>query len=69
MFIDNITWPSDVIERRAISVCGNNTHCLYDIAVTSDASFGESTKEVEQKNDREDKETGKTKMAAHIIMY
>lgn len=50
MFIDNITWTNESFRRQAESVCGNNTHCLFDAAVTVDCSFGMSTKELEENN-------------------
>ncbi|XP_078352256.1 mucin-like protein, partial [Oculina patagonica] len=52
MFIDNITWTNDSFRQQAESVCGNNTNCLFDVAVTVDTSFGESTKRLEENNNQ-----------------
>ena len=60
MFIDNITWLNDDIRRKAVATCGNSTNCLYDAAVTSDMSYGASTKEVEEKNEKAKRESGES---------
>lgn len=61
MFIDNITWTNDSFRRQAEIVCGNNTHCLFDAAVTVDKSFGMSTKELEENNNQINNKLGKHK--------
>lgn len=59
MFIDNITWTNDSFRQQAESVCGNNTNCLFDVAVTVDTSFGESTKRLEENNNQLNSKLGK----------
>lgn len=59
MFIDNITWTNDSFRRQAESVCGNNTLCLFDAAVTVNCSFGMSTKKLEENNIQVNNRLGK----------
>ena len=59
MFIDNITWTSDSLRQEAQRTCGNNSNCLFDVAMTVNASFGASTKQLEQSNNQVNIELGK----------
>ena len=59
MFIDNITWTNDSFRQQAESVCGNNTNCLFDVAVTIDTSFGAATKKLEEDNHQMNNKLGK----------
>jgi len=59
MFIDNITWTNDSFRQQAESVCGNNTNCLFDAAVTIDTSFGVATKKLEEDNHQANNKLGK----------
>ena len=59
MFIDNITWTNDSFRFQAEKVCGNNTNCLFDAAVTVDTSYGMATKKLEENNNEVNRELGK----------
>lgn len=67
MFIDNITWTNDSFRQRAESVCGNNTNCLFDVAVTVDTSFGASTKQLEEDNNQINNKLGKISNGNYIM--
>ena len=67
MFIDNITWTNDSFRQQAESVCGNNTNCLFDVAVTVDTSFGASTKQLEEDNNEINNKLGKISNHKYIM--
>lgn len=58
MFIDNITWTNDSFRLQAERVCGNNTNCLFDAAVTIDTSYGWTTRRQEETNNQVNRELG-----------
>ena len=58
MFIDNITWTNDSFRLQAERVCGNNTNCLFDAAVTIDTSYGWTTRRQEEINNQVNRELG-----------
>ena len=68
MFIDNITWTNDTFRQQAEIVCGNNTNCLFDVAVTVDTSFGMSTKQLEENNNQINNKLGKISAKIWIRM-
>lgn len=59
MFIDNITWTNDSFRLQAERVCGNNTNCLFDAAVTVDTSYGWTTRRQEENNNQVNRELGR----------
>lgn len=59
MFIDNITWTNDSFRLQAERVCGNNTNCLFDAAVTIDTSYGWTTRRQEEINNQVNRELGR----------
>lgn len=59
MFINNITWTNDSFRLQAEEVCGNNTNCLFDVAVTMNTSYGMTTRRLEQNNNKINRELGK----------
>ena len=67
MFIDNITWTNDSFRLQAESVCGNNTNCLFDVAVTIDTSFREARKKLEEDNHQMNNKLGKISNDKYII--
>ena len=67
MFIDNITWTNDSFRQHAESVCGNNTNCLFDVAVTIDTSFGVTTKKLEEDNHQMNNKLGKISNDKYIV--
>lgn len=67
MFIDNITWTNDSFRQQAESVCGNNTNCLFDAAVTIDTSFGVATKKLEEDNHQINNKLGKISNDVYIV--
>ena len=67
MFIDNITWTNDSFRQQAENVCGNNTNCLFDAAVTIDTSFGVATKKLEEDNHQINNKLGKISNDIYLV--
>lgn len=56
MFINNINWVNDSFRLEAERVCGNNSECLFDAAVTEDTSYGINTRRLEENNNEINRE-------------
>jgi len=41
---DSWVWPSEELKNAAISLCGGDMSCLFDIYVTGDIAVGEASK-------------------------
>jgi len=46
MFIENITWFNETVEREARTQCVDDIECLFDAAATNDVSVGLVTKDI-----------------------
>ena len=62
MFINNINWVNDSFRLEAERVCGNNSECLFDAAVTEDTSYGINTRRLEENNNEINREFGKLRL-------
>lgn len=43
MFLNNFTFPNSSIQQMAANICQGNVNCVFDVAATLSAAFGEAT--------------------------
>ena len=60
MFVENITWFNETVEREAKTQCGDDIECLFDAAATNDVSVGLVTKDINIQLENETNILGKS---------
>lgn len=58
MDFNNITFSSPQLQASAVNVCGLDTQCLFDVALTGSVNVGSETKNTGQNFSRQREELG-----------
>lgn len=55
-FTDDIFEDNSTLRDMALSICGNNTACLFDVARTKSLQFGRATRESQERAEKRNAE-------------